>query len=185
MSLALPTRRDEAWRYADMDSVAALWPVDPAEEISLEANEVRTAALFADDDGIRDFTITLAAGARYDFWLLNLPTRYSRVTFDVTLHAGASFNLSAAQIAGGDATAELITTFRHIEPGATSSQTVRSVLAGNATGTYLGKVAVARGAAAAVSLVAVVGLLGDAKALPAGNLRRLHQIGRASCRERV
>ena len=29
-------------------------------------------------------------------------------------------------------------------------------------------------AAAAVSLVAVVGLLGDAKALPAGNLRRLH-----------
>ena len=160
-AITLPTRRDEAWRYADMDSVAALWPIDPAEEISLEANEVRTAALFADDDGIRDFTITLGAGARYDFWLLNLPTRYSRVTFDVTLHAGASFNLSAAQIAGGDATAELITTFRHIEPGATSSQTVRSVLAGKATGTYLGKVAVARGAQQTDSAQSVKAMLLD------------------------
>ncbi len=158
---ALPTRRDEAWRYADLSAAEAMWAGTTTEAIRLNPREIRSAALFADDDGIRDFTITLDAGARYDFWLLNLPTRYSRVTFDVTLLAGASFNLFAAQIAGEDATAELITTFRHIEPGATSSQTVRSVLAGKATGTYLGKVAVARGAQQTDSAQSVKAMLLD------------------------
>ena len=155
---ALPTKRDEAWRYSDVDAVAALWPVDPVEAITLDPEEVRTASLLA-DGGIRDFAITLGAGAHYDFWLLNVATRYSRVTFDVTLHAGSSFNLFAVQIAGGDATVELVTTFRHIEPGATSSQTVRSVLGGTATGTYLGKVAVARDAQKTDSVQSVKAML--------------------------
>jgi Fe-S cluster assembly protein SufD len=37
----LPTRRDEAWRYSDIDAVAALWPAPPAEVITLESSEVR------------------------------------------------------------------------------------------------------------------------------------------------
>ena len=41
---------------------------------------------------------------------------------------------------------EIVTNVRHAEPGATSRQTVRSVLAGKAIGTYLGKVAVDRDA---------------------------------------
>jgi Fe-S cluster assembly protein SufD len=142
---ALPTRRDEAWRYADIDAVATLWPVSPAEVIALEAGEVREVALVA-DGGIRDFAITLGAGARYDFRILNIAERYSRVAIDVTLHKGADFNLGVAQIAGAGATVEIVTTVTHAEPGATSKQTVRSVAGGNGTVTYLGKVAVARDA---------------------------------------
>jgi Fe-S cluster assembly protein SufD len=151
---ALPTRRDEAWRYSDIDAVARLWPVPAAEAIVLEPGEVREASLVA-EDGIRDFAITLGAGARYDFRILNTAQSYSRIAIDVTLHAGADFNLGVAQIAGGPegfgATVEIVTTVTHAEPGATSRQTVRSVAGGAKNGsggtvTYLGKVAVARGA---------------------------------------
>jgi Fe-S cluster assembly protein SufD len=142
---ALPSRKDEAWRYSDIDAVASLWPVPPAEVISLAAGEVREAALVA-DGGMRDFSITLGAGARYDFRLLNIADRYSRVAINVTLHEGADFNLGVAQIVGGDATVEIVTTVTHAEPNATSRQTVRSVAGGKGIVTYLGKVAVARDA---------------------------------------
>lgn len=149
MTLTLPSRREEAWRYADIDAVAALWPVGPAEVIALEPGEVREAALLA-DGGVKDFVIRLGAGARFDFRLLNVAERYSRVTFDVTLHEGASFDLHAAQIAGSPkghgATVEIITTVTHAEPNAASQQIVRSIAGGTGTVTYLGKVAVARGA---------------------------------------
>jgi Fe-S cluster assembly protein SufD len=128
-----------------MDAVASLWPVPPAQEIALKAGETRKAALVA-DGGISDFAITLGAGARYDFRILNLAQRYSRIAIDVTLHEGADFNLSVAQIAVGNATVEIVTTVTHAEPGATSRQIVRSVAGGKGTVTYLGKVAVARDA---------------------------------------
>jgi Fe-S cluster assembly protein SufD len=142
---ALPSRRDEAWRYSDIDAVASLWPVPPAEVITLAPGEVREAALVA-DGGVRDFAIILGAGARYDFRILNIAARYSRVAIDVTLHEGADFSMGVAQIASGDATVEIITTVTHAEPSATSRQTVRSVAGGTGTVTYLGKVAVARDA---------------------------------------
>jgi Fe-S cluster assembly protein SufD len=141
----LPLRRDEAWRYSDIDAVASLWPVSPAEIIRLGPGEVREAALLA-EDGIRDFVITLGAGARYDFRILNVAQRYSRIAIEVTLYEGADFNLGVAQISGGDATVEIVTTVTHAEPNATSQQTVRSVAGGKGTVTYLGKVAVAKGA---------------------------------------
>src|SRR3546814_18174439 len=47
---------------------------------------------------------------------------------------------------GREQNLEIVTTVTHAEPGATSRQVVRSVLGGTATGTYLGKVAVARDA---------------------------------------
>jgi Fe-S cluster assembly protein SufD len=142
---ALPNRRDEAWRYSDIDAVAALWPVPAAEVIALAPGEVREAALLA-DGGIRDFAITLGTGARYDFRILNIAERYSRIAVDVTLHEGADFTLGVAQIAGAGATVEIITRVTHAQPGATSQQTVRSVAGAGGTVTYLGKVAVARDA---------------------------------------
>jgi Fe-S cluster assembly protein SufD len=142
---ALPTRRDEAWRYSDMDAVASLWPVPPATVIDVAAGEARREVLQA-SDGIRDFAVTLRAGAAFEMRLLNAAQRYSRVALDIKLHEGASFDFGAVQVAGDDATVEIVTTVRHVEPGATSRQVVRSVLGGKATGTYLGKVAVARDA---------------------------------------
>ena len=155
---ALPTRKDEAWRYSDIDAVATLWPVPTATIIDVVAGETLTRHLIA-DAGIHDFAITLHAGARMDFHVLNVAPRYARIAIDVTLHDGAHFEFGGVQIGGGATNLEIITTVRHIEPNATSRQTVRSVLGGTATGTYLGKVAVARDAQKTDSVQSVKAML--------------------------
>ena len=155
---ALPTRKDEAWRYSDIDAVSALWPVPLPTVIKVAAGETLTRHLIA-DAGIHDFAITLHAGARMDFHVLNVASKYSRIALDVTLHDGAHFEFGGVQIGGGDATVEIVTTVRHIEPNATSRQTVRTVLSGTATGTYLGKVAVARDAQKTDSVQSVKAML--------------------------
>ncbi|MBA3897064.1 MAG: SufD family Fe-S cluster assembly protein [Sphingomonadaceae bacterium] len=145
MAVALPTRRDEAWRYSDLDAVARLWPVPPAIVIDVPAGASETRHLIT-DAGIYDFAVTLAPSARFEFHVLNAGAGYGRVAIDVTLHDGAHFELGGVQIGGGDANLEIATTVRHVAPNATSRQTVRSILGGKATGSYLGKVAVSRDA---------------------------------------
>ena len=86
------------------------------------------------------------SGARATFHILNIGGKLGRVAIDVTCHEGSHFELGGAIIGGGDQTLEIVTTLNHIEPNATSNQVVRSVLGGKATGSYLGKVAVARDA---------------------------------------
>ena len=142
----LPTRRDERWRYSDLDAVAKLWPVGPATVIEVAAGESEARTLVADAGGIHDYRVELAPGASFDFRLLASGPRYGRVALDVTLHDGAHFELGAVLLGRGEATVELVTTVRHVGVGATSVQTVRVVLDERATGSYLGKVAVARGA---------------------------------------
>ena len=95
---------------------------------------------------IKDIAIVLEKGARATFHVLNIGGKLGRVSIDVTLHDGAHFELGAAMLGGGEQTLEIVTTLNHIEPNATSNQVVRSVLGGKATGSYLGKVAVARDA---------------------------------------
>lgn len=148
MSVAtLPTRRDEAFRYADIASLEALWPV-AAQEIRVNAGTQGALALVLDGNvaDARDLTIVVEDGASFDLRLLNAGSAYGRIAVSVKLGRGATFHLGAAQIAGGDQTAEIVTEVTHAEPDAVSSQVVRSVLAGKATGTYLGRVVVARGA---------------------------------------
>ena len=156
--LALPTRKDEAWRYSDLEAVARLWPVPAATEIVVAAGESATRHLIA-DNGIHDFAITLQPGARMAFHVLNASAGYGRIAIDVTLHDGAHFELGGVQIGGGAANLEIVTTVRHVEPNATSSQTVRSVLGGFATGSYLGKVAVSRDAQQTDSVQSVKAML--------------------------
>ena len=74
---------------------------------------------------------------------------------------GAHFGLDAANIGGGKATLEIVTTVRHIGVAATSRQTIRSVLGGTATGSYLGKVAVARSGQQTDSVQSVKAMLLD------------------------
>jgi Fe-S cluster assembly protein SufD len=155
---ALPTRRDEAWRYSDLEAVARLWPVPSATVIDVPAELTAARHLIA-DGGIHDFAITLGAGARIDFHVLNAGAGYGRIAIDVTLHDGAHFEFGAVQVGGGDANLEIVTTVRHIEPNATSNQVVRSVLGGSATGSYLGKVAVARDAQKTDSVQSVKAML--------------------------
>lgn len=146
----LPTKRDEAWRYSDLAALESVWPVAAPETLTVSASDAQSLSFVQDaaDDAVvvRDYHIVLEAGARMDVHLLNLGGKLGRVTFDVTLHKGAHFELAAAQIGAGQQTLEIITTLNHVEPEATSNQVVRSVLGGQATGNMLGKVHVARDA---------------------------------------
>jgi Fe-S cluster assembly protein SufD len=147
-ALALPTRRDEAWRYSDLDAVASVWPIAAPERIIVAAGETLSRVIVqdaaADAVAILQYEITLEAGATATFHVLNTGGTLGRVSLDVTLHDGAHFELGGAILGGDTQTLEIVTTMRHIEPNATSNQVVRSVLGGRATGSYLGKVAVAR-----------------------------------------
>ena len=147
MNAPLPTRRDEDYRYADLAALEPLWPV-AVERIVLAPGErgAKSIVLDAPNDVARALEIELGAGAAFDLRLLNTGGGYGRFALNVTLGEGADFTFGAAQLGGGAQTLETVTTVTHAARDATSRQTIRSVLAGHATGTYLGKVAVARGA---------------------------------------
>jgi len=146
-ALALPTRRDEAFRYSDIEALAGVWPV-AREEIVIAAGEAGSLEVVETGDGAvaRHLVITLAAGASFDLRVLNAGPVFGRIAVDVTLGEGAAFTLGAAQLATGAETVEIVTEVTHAGLNATSSQIVRTVLAGHSTGTYLGRIAVERGA---------------------------------------
>jgi Fe-S cluster assembly protein SufD len=145
-ALALPSRRDEAWRYSDIDAVTAAWPLPAPERIVVPAGGDFRRAILQDEGDIRQIELVLGKGAAASLHILNIGGAYGRIELAVTLHEGADFHLGAAQIGSGAQNLEIVTTVTHAEPGATSRQMIRSVLGGTATGTYLGKVAVARDA---------------------------------------
>jgi Fe-S cluster assembly protein SufD len=143
-ALALPTRRDEAYRYADLAALAEAWPV-PVEEIRVGAGGDGALSIVA-AAGVRELAITLEDGAKFDLRVLAAGTAYGRVSVTATLGKGAEFTFGAAQIGGGSQTLEVVTEVRHVAPDAVSRQVVRSVAGGTATVNYLGKVHVAKGA---------------------------------------
>ena len=164
MSVAAPTRRDEAWRYSDIAAVAAAWPLPAPESIIIPAGGDFARTIMQDGGSIHRLDLAIGKGANAAVHVLNIGGNYGRVELNVTLHDGADFKLGAVQIGGSSQTLEIITTVTHAEPNATSSQIVRSVLAGTATGTYLGKVAVARDAQQTDSVQSVKAMLLDRSA---------------------
>ena len=144
--LPLPTRRDEAWRYADLDALARLWPLPERERVTVRAGETFARSVVQDAGGVVQLSLVLERGATAAVHVLNTGGDYGRVELDVTLHEGADFTLGAAQVGGGEQTLEVVAVVRHVEPNAASRQIVRSVLAGKAVGTCLGRVQVAKGA---------------------------------------
>ncbi len=145
----LPTRKDEAFRYADIAALGEIWDaLSPPETLEIAAQQKLQQIWLPGEDEIviRRVEITLEAGAEGAIFALNTARRYARIEVDVTLHEGAQFTFNAANIGNGNATLEIVSTVRHLGPDAISRQAVRSVLGGTATGSYLGKVAVARGA---------------------------------------
>ena len=164
MNLATPTRHDEAWRYSDIAAVDAAWPLPAPESIIVPAGGQFARTIIQDSGAIHQLDIAIGKGAAAAVQILNVGGGYGRVELNVTLHEGADFKLGAVQIGGGTQTLEIVTTVTHLEPKATSSQIVRSVLAGTATGTYLGKVAVARDAQLTDSVQSVKAMLLDRSA---------------------
>jgi Fe-S cluster assembly protein SufD len=145
-ALALPTHKAEEWRYADLDAVAQLWPLPEPERIDVPAAGDFSRAIVVETGGVTQLSLNLAKGATAAVHVLNAGGDYGRIELDVTLREGAAFTLGGAQLGTDSQTLEIVTTVTHAEPGATSRQLVRSVLGGHSTGTYLGKVAVSRGA---------------------------------------
>ena len=92
------------------------------------------------------YTVDIAAGASAQIDILQHGSRFGRIAVEVTLGDGATFELNGVILARGTQTIEIVTTMRHVAPHATTRQTVRIVADERATGSYLGKVAVARGA---------------------------------------
>ena len=159
---ALPTRKLEAFRYADIEALASVWgELAQPELIEIAAQQkVQQIWLPGDEDvQVRRVAMTLHAGASASIFALNIASHYGRIEIDVSLHEGAHFSLHAANIGGGSSNLEIVTVVRHLEPSATSRQMVRSVLGGKAVGSYLGKVAVARDAQHSDSVQSVKAML--------------------------
>ena len=143
----LPTRKEEAFRYADIAALAPLWPV-AVEAIALAAGESRALSIVCTGAApmVRELAVTLAPGASFDLRILNAAAAYTRIVVRAELGTGATFTLGAAQLAAGAHTLEVVTEVLHTGRDAVSRQIVRSVAGGGATVNYLGKVKVARGA---------------------------------------
>jgi len=144
--MLLPTRKDEAWRYADLDALADLRPLPVVESIVVPAGGSFSRAIVQDSGGVRQIGLVVGKGANARMDTLNLGGDYGRIELDVTLHEGSHFELRGVILGSGEQVLEIVTAVTHAEPNATSNQTVRTVVGGKATGSYLGKVAVARGA---------------------------------------
>ena len=144
----LPTRRDEAWRYADIDAVARIGAQAIAEwqEISLAAGETRRETLIigGGEPTLKRMRVTVGDNARFELFATNAGRDYTRLELEVTLGKGAHFEFGGVTIGGGEAVREFVTTTIHAHPEATSNQTVRSVHWGTATGNFLGEIKVAR-----------------------------------------
>ena len=149
MTAPFPTRKQEEWRYADLDALKPVWdqlsdaatlPVAPGE--SLEQVWLPTG----EDVQVRRVRLSLGDGAKARIFALNIAPVYGRIELEVTLAADADFELYAANIGTDLSTNEVVTNVRHIGERGRSRQTIRSVLNGKAVGSYLGKVEVARGA---------------------------------------
>ncbi len=145
----LPTRRDEQWRYGDLAALERVWDdLGAPERIEVPAGKragrVIEGVPANDGVGIIDLDVHVGDGARFDLFCLLSAAEYGRVKVSVTLGKGAHFELGGAIVGSGGQTLEIVTETVHAEPDATSNQVVRSVLANEATGSFLGKIHVAR-----------------------------------------
>ena len=144
---ALPTRKLEAYRYADIDALVSVWTsLSPPKRVEIAAQQKLQQIWLpsGEEIDIRRVEMVVEAGAAVRIFALNNAPRYGRYEVDVTMHEGADFALYGANIGGESSTLEIVTTVKHIAPGATSRQTIRSVLGDKATGSFLGKIEVAR-----------------------------------------
>ncbi len=158
----LPTRKDEAWRYSDLTAIAAVWPLAAPEKLVVAAGEHVTRTIVQDRPAgvaIDTLDVVIGAGGSLTMHVAAMGGDYGRVAVDVTLGEGARFDLGGVILARDDANREIVTVVRHAAPNATSRQVIRSVLDDRATGSFLGKVAVARGAQKSDAVQSVKALL--------------------------
>ena len=149
MTAPVPSRKQEEWRYADLDALQPVWEqASEPERIAILPGQSLEQVWLPSGDAVevRRVAISLGASAKIRLFVLNTAEQYGRIELEVSLAEGAEFELFAANIGTDLSTNEIVTNVRHLEPNGRSRQTVRSVLGGKAVGTYLGKIEVVRGA---------------------------------------
>jgi Fe-S cluster assembly protein SufD len=164
----LPTRREEAWRYADLDGLARLGAgaLDQWKEITVAHGETRRRVMVVGSAApeLHRIRLTIGEGARAELFVTNAGGDYTRVEVEVRLAKGAHFEFGGVTIGGAGVTREFVTQVVHAEPEATSNQTVRAVHWGGATGNFLGEIKVARHAQKTDAAQDFKGLLLEARA---------------------
>jgi Fe-S cluster assembly protein SufD len=149
MTAPFPSRKQEDWRYADLDALKPIWDqlAEPLTFTVGAGERLEEVWLPSGDEvRVRRATLALGEGAKARIFVLNNASVYGRTELDVSLEADADFELYVANIGSGSSTNELVTKVNHIGERGRSRQVVRSVLGDKAVGSYLGKVEVARGA---------------------------------------
>jgi Fe-S cluster assembly protein SufD len=150
----LPTTRDEDWRYADADFLASVtsptvlthwtkWRVAPGETLSKHITLISGETVPGD---VRRTRVHVERGGRFEAFVTIAGGKYMRFELEVTLEEGAHFEFGGVTLGGGDKRQEFVTRVIHAHPNATSNQVVRAVHWGHATGSFLGRVEVARDA---------------------------------------
>ncbi|TMM48247.1 SufD family Fe-S cluster assembly protein [Qipengyuania marisflavi] len=144
----LPTRKDEAWRYAAVEALAAA-PLADWRTIAVAAGETFHECLTIGDSEVaevRRLRVSVADGARCELFGVIAGAPYARIEVEVTLGKGAHFEMGGVTVGGRDTVREFVTRVVHAQPDGTSNQTVRSVHWGQGTGNFLGNIDVARDA---------------------------------------
>ncbi len=148
-----PTTRDEDWRYADRDFLAAANPdaINHWRTLDVPAGETRreVKVISSGDQCIGStdrLRVHVGAGGRFEAFVTIAGGKYQRVEIEVTLEEGAHFEFGGVTLGGGDKVQEFVTRTIHAHPNATSNQVVRAVQWGRSTGNFLGRIEVARDA---------------------------------------
>ena len=146
----LPTRKDEAWRYAAVETLQGV-ALDDWRKVDVPAGErLRECILIEAQPGDREGTelrrlhVTVGEGARCELFAVVAAELYARIEVEVTLRKGAHFEFGGVTVGGRDTVREFVTRVVHAEPEATSNQVVRAVHWGQGTGNFLGRIEVAR-----------------------------------------
>ena len=142
----LARRLVEDWRYADQAALATLWPLPAPERVVVAPGEHFTRALVHEGEGVVQLELELGEGATADLRVLSLGAGYGRVEVSATLAARADFTLGAVQLCGGTAAREVVVSVTHAGRDAASHQVVRSIAAGRASASVLGRIVVQPGA---------------------------------------
>ncbi|MEO9461867.1 MAG: SufD family Fe-S cluster assembly protein [Marinomonas sp.] len=144
----LPTKKDEAWRYADADylSNADINEVTVWRESIVPEGQTICETTHLSESGVTRLRVHVEAGGRYEHFALNSAGSYARLEVEITLGEGAHFEFGAVTIGGGDTTQEFVTRTIHAQPHGTSNQVVRAVQWGKSTGNFLGRIEVVQDA---------------------------------------
>ena len=125
--------------------------LDDWREIKVEAGDSFGEILVIADGAsnpteLHRWRVTVGEGATCELFAVLASAEYARLEIEVTLNKGAHFEFGGITVGGRDTVREFVTRTIHVQPEATSNQTVRSVHWGHGTGNFLGNIDVVRDA---------------------------------------